>query len=268
MVFKFDAYIPRLCRLICFCLCAVVFAPLWGHAEILDALCPADDNSPVELKPLVEEAEATGMPTSTLNRLLVKGYQDETSKKALGGLLCIIVRAEEDGLPPDLLFEKLVEGLGKGASIVQIVTVVQRKVNDMQFAQGLVSDEAEPKLEDDNVTRIAKVMSAGLSRRELMSIFRKGAKAPVDMRVVAAEIKGYGRTIGYDTQLLDQIVDVGLTSQALTDEWFYFVKVISKARKQEISDQHLATEAVKTLTRRGSLDSLIENLGMTPAEIY
>lgn len=249
-------------------LVAFLYWPVCSKAELLDDLCTLDSDATVEIKALAEEAEATGMPTSTLNRLLIRGYWDKTSGKTLGRLLCMVVRAEEEGLPPDLLFKKLDEGLGKRASLERIASVVQNKIEDMKFAQSLLSDGAEPEVEDDNVTRLGNVLSAGLSRRRLETLFRQNSAAPVQMRVVASEIMAYGNAVGYDRQLLSKVVKAGLASHALTDEWTYFVKVLSKARKNDISDQHVAGEAVKTLLGKGSLYSLIVNLGMHPGEIY
>lgn len=268
MVSILNNHMMQLRRLALLGLVASFCWPICGNAELLDDLCMMDSNATVKIKPLVEEAEATGMPASTLNRLLVKGYQDQASVKTLGRLLCIVVRAEEEGLPPDLLFEKLDEGLGKRASLAHIASVVANKVDDMKFARSLLSETAEPKAEDDNVTRIANVLATGISRLRLEALFRRNSLAPVQMRVIASEIMAYGRVVGYDRQLLSQVVKAGMTYQAFTDEWAYFVKVISKARRKDLSDRYVAKEAIKTLSGKETLDSLIVNLGMNPREIY
>lgn len=268
MVFKFNPYRRFVHGLAYLWLVAAVWVPPFGHADLLDDMCGPGEDSTLELKPLVAEAEATGMPPSTLNRLLVKGYQDQSSARELAQLLCVIVLAEEDGLSPDLLFAKLDEGLGKRASLSRISAVIEDKVDDMKFAQRILSDGKEPALEDDNVTRLAKAMSAGLSRQKLNLLFHRYAGGSMEMRVVAAEIMAYGGAAGYDAQLLDQIVKAGLTYEAFSDDWTFLIKLISKSRKKNISDQRLADEAVKTLTRKGSLNDLIAALGMTPSDVY
>ena len=242
--------------------------PMASQASILDDLCQLDSNAPIAMEALVEEAEATGMPASTLKRLLVKGYQDDAATRELARLLCIIIQAEEDGLPPDLLFVKVEEGLAKRVTLANITPVIADKVDDMRYAQSLISAGVEPQLEDDNVTRIVKAMSAGLTRQELQKLFDPAYTVPVDMRVVAAEIKAYGNTIGYDTQLLDQIVTTGLKSTAFSEDWAYLIKLISKAKKQNITDQRIAQEAINTLSQRGTLNDLITSLGMDPRDVY
>ena len=268
MAYKFKKYPLTVLALTCICLAQLYDEPSLGYGDILEEMCRPDSESGFELKPLVEEAEATGMPTSTLKRLLVKGYQDHASSRELGRLLCIIVQAEEDGLPPELLFAKLDEGLGKRAPLSRIASVIEHKVDDMKYARRLLSGSEEPKMEDNNVTRVATVMAAGLPESKLDTIFSKYADVPVDMRVVAVEITAYGGIIGYDAQLLDQIVRTGLTSQAFFREWAFLVKVISKAKKKNISDQRITTEAVRTLSRKGRLNDLITALGMKPGDVY
>ncbi len=239
-----------------------VVQPSTAPGDMLDSLCSSETDSAVVMQSIVEEAEATGMPPSTLNRLLIKGYQTRDSVATLSRLLCAIVLAEEAGLPPAPLFRKLDEGLGKRAPLSRIVEVVQAKVDDMKFIQTLVSGEEEPRLEDDNVERLANTLSAGLTKEELKSLFDLVYDDPVGMRVVAAEIKAYGRAIGFSEPLLDQINASGLASQSFTDDWSFFVKVASSARKQNISFHRISAQAVKVLGQKGSLADLSESLGL------
>ncbi len=246
---------------------------LWGvpalsHGSFLEDLCRPDADGAYEIPPLAEEAEATGMPPHILQRLLAKGYRSQGAVKELGQLLCLIVRAEEDGFVPDLLFLKLEEGLAKNASLSNIKSAIERKIDDMAFAQRLLSGRGKPKIEDDNVTRIARAMSAGLTRRKLQSLFSRPAGAPLEMQVTAAEMMAYGGAIGYDTRLMDQIVKAGLTYRSLHDEWSYFIKVIAKARKKKIPDQRVADQTIQTLSKKGTLNDLISALGMKPTDVY
>ena len=253
----------RRCVLCFFVLLGLQFHHLPGaRSELLDDLCRAEVHSPRVMQSLIEEAEATGMPPSTLNRLLIKGYHDKDSIRILSRLLCVIVQAEEDGLPPELLFRKLDEGLGKRAPLMRIVEVVEAKVADMHYVQALLSGGEEPRLEDDNVVRLTHALSSGLSKKDLNDLFSLVYDVPVEMRVVAAEIKGYGRAAGFDASLLDQIIASGLASRSLSDEWSFLIKVISEARKQNISDQRITAQAVKVLSRKGSLGDLNAALGI------
>lgn len=249
-------------------LIALCGVPVQTHGAMLDDLCSPDTNGAYEISLLAEEAEATGMPPRLLRRLLAKGYRNQTSAKELGQLLCLIVKAEDEGFLPDLLFLKLEEGLAKRASLPNIKLAVERKIDDMAFAQRLLTAKGKPKIENDNVIRIARAMSAGLTRQNLKSLFARKDDASVDMRVTAAEIMAFGGAIGYDARLLEQIVKTGLTSRSLHDEWSFFVKVIVKARKKKISDQRLADATIETLAQNGTLNDLISALGMKPADVY
>ena len=242
--------------------------PALTHGALLEELCQPDVDGAYDILPLAEEAEATGMPSHILQRLLVRGYENQSAANELGELLCLIVRVEEEGFLPDLLFLKLEEGLAKNAPLSGIKLAIQRKIDDMAFAQRLLTGKGNPKIEDINVTRIARVMSAGLSRQKLHMLFSRKDDIPLDMRVTAAEVMAYGGAIGYDLLLLDQIVKTGLTYRAFHDEWSFFVKVISKARKKNISDKQVADQAIQTLSQNGTLNDLISALGMKPADVY
>ena len=239
-----------------------------AHGAYLDELCQSDADSPQAFKALVEEAEATGMPSASLNRLLVRGYADADSKKTLHRLLCAIVQAEEEGLPPGLLFKKLDEGLGKRASLPRILEVINLKIDDMHYVQMLLSDGEEPLMEDDNVERLAKILAAGVSRQDLKALFDPAFSSPIAMKVVAAEIMAYGRAAGFNSRLLDQIIASGLESQAFTSDWTFFVKVVFASRKHQILDQQVAAEAIKVLSQKKPLDDLIMVLGLNPKDVY
>lgn len=245
------------------CLLVVVLSfPVASRSEILETICREDGSHPVDISELVEEAEATGMPPSTLNRLLVKGHASQAFADQLRRLLCIVVQAEEDGLSPDPLFEKLDEGLGKHVSLPQIVQVIEHNVDEMRFAQSILSAGKEPELEDEKVTRIAKAMAAGLPRDKLRHLFTSYDDVPIEMRVVAVEISAFAAVIGYDAVLLDRIITMGLTARSFTDDWAFFVKVISRARKKGISDERVAEKALEALEKKRSLNDLISSLGI------
>jgi len=267
MVYNIKVFF-RFLNLVAGLLVALSGLPALTYGTLLEELCQPDAAGVYEILPLAEEAEATGMPPHILKQLLAKGYTGQNAAKELGQLLCIVIRAEEEGFLPDLLFLKLEEGLAKKASLTDIKIVIEKKIDDMAFAQRLLSSGNKPKIEDDNVTRIARTMSAGLTRRKLQTLFAPQDDVPLDMRVTAAELMAYGGAIGYDRRSLDQIVRTGLTHHSLHDEWSFFVKVIAKARKKKISDRRVADQAIKTLSQNGSLNDLISDLGMKPADLY
>lgn len=251
-----------------FCLAFQVAGIGVTHADLIGDLCDAKTDPALVIEALVEEAEATGMPPSTLNRLLAVGYRDAQSLVDLRTLLCTIIIMEERGLPPEPLFEKLEEGLGKRVPLKDIQTVIMRQAVKLQYAQDLLSGEKEPLMDDANVERIAALLDTGLYREDLDHLFGPAFSSSTDMRVVAAEILGYGTIAEFPRSELDRIVSTGLTSNALTPEWSFFIKVIKEARKQDIPDQKTAAAAVKILSENQSMDHLIEHLGLERKQVY
>ena len=116
--------------------------------------------------------------------------------------------------------------------------------------------------------RVAIVLSLGVSRQAITALFGPEFMAPNQMRVIAAEILGYGKAMNFDPELLAQVVKTGLTREAFTPDWVYFIKVASEARRKDIPDSLVAKTAINVLLEYGSLDELIGELGVsisTPA---
>jgi hypothetical protein len=231
--------------------------------ELLHRQCNADVPPQKAIASLADEVEAAGMPVNTLKRLLKVGYREKDSVEYLRIILCVIIQAEEDGLPPGLLFETLEEGLGKRVPLARILTVIEKKQSDLEYARSLQLDGRRDQVDNPDVERVATVLSLGVSRKELATLFGFDYKAPNHMRVIATEILGYGKAMGYDPELLERVVSTGLTQEAFTSDWSYFIKVASESRRKDIPDSLVAETAINVLLEHGALDELIGELGVS-----
>ena len=243
---------------------AAMPAPVLASAPIglPGSLCGAAVPPQEAIGSLADEAEAAGMSGNTLKRLLKVGYRDEGGVENLRLILCLIVQAEEDGLPPGLLFETLEEGLGKRAPLARILEVLEKRKSDLEYARSLQLGDGREQTDNPDVERIAIILSLGVSRQALAALFGPEFKAPNQMRVIAAEILGYGKAMDFQPDLLEKVVRMGLTQEAFAPDWAYFIKVASEARRKGISDARVAETAVTVLSENGSLDELIGELGL------
>ncbi len=233
------------------------------HVKLLDRHCNIDVPPEEAIASLADEVEAAGMPGNTLKRLLKVGYREKDSVEDLRDILCLIVQAEEDGLPPGLLFETLEEGLGKCVPLGRILAVIEKKRSDLEYARSLQLDGRRDQVDNPDVERVATVLSLGVSRKELAALFGYDYKAPNHMRVIATEILGYGKAMGFDPVLLERVVKTGLTQEAFTSDWAYFIKVASESRRNDIPDSLVAETAINVLLEHGALDELIGELGVS-----
>ena len=253
---------------------AVIWVVLQGagigvvHADLIGDLCNNATEPSQVIEALVEEAEATGMPPATLNRLLAVGYRNDSAIVDLRRILCTIVIMEERGLPPEPLFRKVEEGLGKRVDLNTIHEVILRQAEKLQYAQTLVAGGREPRVDDDNVKRVADLLEMGVSRQDLDHLFGPAFQAPTDMRVVAAEIVGYGTMVGFPRNDLNRIAASGLKFRSLSPEWTFFIKVVKEARAQGISDDKTALAAIRTLSDKESMDRLIAFLKLDRNRVY
>ncbi len=249
----------------------LLLAVLWAGRPVsgatLESLCDPGHPAAAAMESLVEEAEAAGMTEETLKRLLVVGYRNADATETLRRLICAVVVAEESGLPPGLLFGTLEEGLGKRVPIDRILDVVRDKIADLEFSRGLVEVDGRHAVDDPLVERVARVLSLGVSRDEVRGLFAGSPQASVEMRVVAAEVLGYGRALGMPGDLLDEVVSTGLAMRAFTPDWSHFVEVVAAARKRGVEDRTTAETAVAVLSENGTLDEWIGELGIEEREL-
>lgn len=235
------------------------------QSPLVHQWCHAQHPPEPVIETLVVEAEATGMPEATIKRLLAAGYRSENATGHLRDILCTVVLAEEEGLPPGLLFDTLEEGLGKRVALPRILAVIRQKVDELRFARGLLDDGRTNLVDDPNVDRVARVLSLGLTRDEVSELFEKAKHVPIEMRVIAAEIMGYGRALHLKPSLIRDVIATGIRYRAFTADWIYFTKVIAEARRRGIPDAQTAETAVKVLAENGALEELIGELGLTIA---
>ena len=88
----------------------------------------------------VKEAQAVGVPTTTLNQLLAVGYENQLEPAALVGFIQILIDARRDGIPLEPFSNKVEEGLAKHVPHSTIQQVLIRKLEDYRFTHSLIAN--------------------------------------------------------------------------------------------------------------------------------
>jgi hypothetical protein len=224
--------------------------------------CGPETPAAAAIPGLAAEAEATGMPEAVLSRLLAAGYRGTPDIEVLRGILCALVDAEDRGLPPGTIIETIEEGLGKRVPLPMVLAVVEDRIRDLDFARRLLATQGEEGADNPKVERLARALTLKVTRAEAAQLFDARVDAPVEMRLTAAEILGYGRALGLAPDLLDRVVATGLAHRAFTPDWAYFAKVVSAARKRGIPDTRTVEAALDVLMENGSVDELAGELNL------
>jgi len=228
----------------------------------MDRWCDASAPAAQAVEHLAREAEAAGMSDALLNRLLAVGYRDDLAAEALRQLLCAVIEAEDSGLPPALLFEKIEEGIGKRVPLPKVLAVIQERVADLALARRLLTGQKTELTDDPDVERVARVLAMPVPHAEVARLIESRPEIPLAMRVIAVEITGYGQAIQLAPELINQVIQTGLENRAFTPDWAYFIKVVAAARKRGLPDGQTVEAAIAVLGENGSIDELAGELNL------
>jgi hypothetical protein len=227
-----------------------------------DRWCDTATPAAAAIEHLVDEAAAAGMSEALLNRLLAVGYRNERDPEALRQILCVVIQAEEDGLPPAMLFEKIEEGLGKQVPLPKILPVVQARVGDLAQARTMLTGRKPDLTDDPDVERVARVLAMQVPAAEVARLLDSVPSTPLAMRVIAVEILGYGQAMQLAPELIQQVIQTGMANRAFTPDWAYFVKVVAAARKRGLPDKETVAAAVAVLGENGTIEELAGELDL------
>ncbi|OPX40264.1 MAG: hypothetical protein B1H11_00540 [Desulfobacteraceae bacterium 4484_190.1] len=222
-----------------------------------------------DLTEIVEAARAAGVPDTTLNRLLLAGVENRDLFNAMPEILCFLIRAHKENLPLEPLIYKIEEALAKRVQADKIITVLRREIENLDFARKLVREtlQSEEKLHSEAIIRLAEILRAGITKKEMDTFFKSTSVAPLPMRIVGVEIMAYCRQIHVDPDMIKKIIDAGIQYEGFTSDWRYLAKVIATARKRGLSDELISKTAIEILKEKGSVKDLMTELGFTNRDL-
>jgi|Deesub1362B_J571_1020462.scaffolds.fasta_scaffold03401_5 hypothetical protein len=217
----------------------------------------------------VKAARDAGVSEKTISRLLIAVLEKRVSVEKLVHIIERLIRAQKEGIPLQILEEKIDEGLAKRVSEQKIISMLDRKRDNFVFVRDLVRTTMQGD-EDIQVTDIVKLtdsMRAGVSREELILLFENVPEAPIEMRITGAYILGYCKQIRFDPNITRRIVFVGLQKRSLTKKWKYLAKVVAVAKKRGLSNERIGDAAISILEKGKSFEDFMELLEFTDRAI-
>lgn len=222
-----------------------------------------------DLTEIVEAVRAAGVSDTTLNRLLLAGVENRALFNAMPEILCFLIRAHKENFPLEPLIYKIEEALAKRVQADKIITVLKREIENLDFARKLVRETLQPeeKLHSEAIIRLAEILRAGITKKEMDTFFKRTSVAPLPMRIVGVEIMAYCRQIHVDPDMIKKIIDAGIQHEGFTSDWRYLAKVIATARKRGLSDQRIGDTTIGVLEKKGSVNYLMTELGFTDRDL-
>jgi hypothetical protein len=230
------------------------------------------DGTTVGVEAAVRAAQQAGVPAETVDRVLALGYEKQLEPPVVADFLGLLGRVQQDGIPLQPFVSKIEEGVAKRAPLPAIHKVLLRKLDDYQYARGLIArsfirqgpaSEVSPEV----LTRLTESLYCGVTRDKLERLADQAPAAPLPMFTRAVEVLAALEQMHFDPQRAEQMVVSGLTRNYFTADRQAFTGIIGAAKRKGISDAQIESVALATIQKNGPLQDIAQPLGLSAQDL-
>jgi hypothetical protein len=216
----------------------------------------------------VKEARTTGVSTATLNHLLTLGYENQVDSQAMVHFIKILTAAQREEIPLEPFNNKIEEGLAKRVPVAVIQQVLTKKIEDYRFTLSVLREFSAKQVKKQTIPpeyllRFSESLSCGISRENLRTLLERGvSSSPLSTLAMAVEMFASLEQNKFNPVAAQQIAFAGMKEDYFTPERRIFSRIILTAKQKGMDDQKIATLAIETIQRKGSLQDLASRLGV------
>jgi hypothetical protein len=205
-----------------------------------------------------------GAPEESVARILAAVLDGRLSREDGVALLEPMVQACREGLPPAPLAAKADEGLGKSVPVPVLRQALDRRLDHLRFARGLLAPRARgAALPPAALAGLAEALEAGLPREALAGLAARQPRAPADMFADAARVWAYLGRAGLPLDDGRAVAEAGLEHGSLTPLWLQFPRLAAQALQRGLTPQAVREAAVATLRDGAGPADAAARLGLT-----
>lgn len=220
----------------------------------------------------VEEAEQTGLPGTTINRLLALGYDNGVAPKAMSALLRVMDEVKKDDLPVEPFLDKIVEGMAKHAEAASIEQVLNQKKQDYEFTRAILSDylrkhDIQQQVTSEDLTGIAEGLYSGLSREDLARTVEHAPAVSLFALKRVVNVQASLKQAGFDREQSDRIVGSALEHNFFTRQRRGFARSIVAGKHRGLSDKEITEAALVTIRSGGTVAEFCSRIGVSSPDM-
>jgi hypothetical protein len=220
----------------------------------------------------VREAKEAGIAESTLNALLILGYEKQVDPASMVSLMQVLTQAQREGIPLQPFVSKIKEGITKKVPGPRIEHVVIRKLDDYRFVRSAVNDFMQKygqraSIPDEHLVRLTETLYCGLSRDDVRRVMDQAPSTPFPTLTRGVEVLATLKQVNFDPKMSDQIVLEGLKQNYFSSEQRDFVLVIAVAKEKGIPDGQITGAALTAMEGKGFASDLASQLGVTSQDL-
>lgn len=230
-------------------------------AWVLNATPAAADDAATQA---ARKAMDCGVPEDTVARILAVMLDGRLSREDGARILDPLVRACDEGLPVSLLAAKADEGLSKAVAAERLRHALERRLDDLRFAHGLVAPpDPNQGPATDVLMGLVEGLEAGLPRQALAELVSGHPHAPPGMLATAARVWAYLNRAQIPTADGRMVVDQGLARRTLTPQWLQLPRLAGLALQKGIAAAEIREAALAALRDGKPPSEVAARLGLT-----
>jgi hypothetical protein len=221
----------------------------------------------------VEQARDAGVPENLLNRMLAFGYKYKLDENEMAHFVRMSEEAKKEDLPIAPLVSKIEEGLAKRVKPRVIERVLKKELSQYRFARKVASetmsrwDMPKENLRSEELVRLSKTLSMGISEQELKGFLVRAPKAPLSEIADAAELMAALKQSRMQSQIVEKIVIYGLREGFFSKTAWDLPLMVHSAKSHKLSDTKIKAAVMEVVKGQKSVMEAHIGLGLDPNDL-
>jgi hypothetical protein len=221
----------------------------------------------------VGKARDAGVPESLLNRMLAFGYKYKLRESEMANFVRITEDAKKEDLPIAPLVSKIEEGLAKRVQPQIIQRVLKRELSQYRFARNIAFETInrwgvpKERLKSEELVRLSKTLSMGISEQEMKGFFARVPKAPLSEIVDAVELKAALKQSRMHPEIAEEIVFDGLRGGFFVKTAWKLPLMVDSAKSHKVSDAKIKAAVQEVIRGKKSVMEAHIGLGLDPNDL-
>jgi hypothetical protein len=240
---------------------------------LLYSISPTHAGNETDVMTAVEQARDAGVPENLLNRMLAFGYKYKLNEIEVTRFVRMAEEAKKEDLPITPIVSKIEEGLAKRVKPQIIQQVLKKELSQYRFTRKTVlktmSRWGMPKenLQSEELVRLSKTLSMGISEQELKGFLAKAPKAPLSEIADAVELMAALKQSHMQSETVEKMVFYGLREGFFSQTAWDLPLMVHSAKSHKLSDTKLKAAVMEVVKGEKSVMEAHIGLGLDPNDL-
>ena len=224
-------------------------------SEIIDSYPDISSFHADQLLKEAEEAVQFGISLDDAKEIIQGSLEKKVNICTVIDLFSLLSQLEEEGLPTNLIINKVEEGLAKGVSSNEINLNIREESKNLQFAKYLVEQSLSDGANIENKGKAIEILASSLpynyQEDMITDIVKKGILNQKDVKEIAGALTALSNLVNLDMSITSAKV---ITEDLLRKDYsprdmMILVNVIDDAQKTGLSVSEINSEIIHRIRK-------------------